>query len=446
MPLGSPCRVQETATVTGTGDVTLGGAVTSWRTFAADLSVGSLVEYAVAGVDANGNDNGEYEFGLGTLSGATTLQRTSPLGGSSALPVNFAAGAKRAIITLLGTTAMTQTQWFGDGSDGDAVVTSTITLTRDTYYNNLTMGAAGIINTAGYRLHVAGVLLDTGNVAGAIRNNGSVGGVGGTATGGTAGPAGQSINVGGGGAGSAGGAGATGAGAQAPAPTTSGTNNGGIGGSGGAGGLGSGGAGGIARPATSPLVPTTIRRLTDTLNRLNITITGGVGAPGGSGGGGDGTTTGTGGGGGGAGAGVVWLAARIISTTGSTPAGWISANGGSGGNGRPTANSGNTGGGGGGAGGGGGWVYLVYQARVGSPVTGLIAVDGGLGGDGGPGAGTGIGGNGGRGGACGRVTIVDLMTGITEPVVPGSQGAAVTAATTTAGTTGSAGSTGRATL
>ena len=446
MALFSPTRVQEACTVTGTGNVTLTGAATGSRTFASALSVGASVEYVIAAVDGSGNDTGEYEFGVGTLTGTTTLQRTAPLGGSAATPVNFAAGAKRVFVASLGTDAGLQSQWFGDGSDGDVTVTTAITLTRDVYYNNLTMGASGVINTAGWRVHVAGVLLDTGNVAGAIRNDGAAGTVGDAVTGGAGGAAIGFGSLGRGGAGTSGGNGATGAGAQAGA-TSSSNNAGGASGASGKGGTSGGNAGGASRTAAALSSATPVKFLASYLmfGSGNV-IQGGVPSPGGGGGAGDGSNSGTGGGGGAAAAAVIWLAARVISTTGSTPAGWIRANGGAGADGRQTAPSGNASGGGGGAGGGGGWVYLIYQARVGAAVTGLIAVDGGPGGNGGPGAGTGKGGDGGQGGACGRVQVFDLMTGGTEPVTPGTAGTTPTAATTTAGTAGTAGVTGRATL
>jgi hypothetical protein len=92
-------RVLETSTTTGTGDITLAGAITGYRTF--NTGVGTLVmtDYAIVAVDGSGVPTGEWEIGIGHLSGTTTLVRHVPLDGSAALPVNFSAGTKRVFIT-----------------------------------------------------------------------------------------------------------------------------------------------------------------------------------------------------------------------------------------------------------------------------------------------------------------------------------------------------------
>jgi hypothetical protein len=48
---------------------------------------------------------------------------------------------------------------FGSGADGNATLSGTAnTLSRDTYYNNLTLNPGAVLNTNGYRLFVAGTL------------------------------------------------------------------------------------------------------------------------------------------------------------------------------------------------------------------------------------------------------------------------------------------------
>lgn len=47
---------------------------------------------------------------------------------------------------------------FGDGSDGDVVVNSSITLTRDMFYNNLTIQSGGKINTNYFQIFVKDTL------------------------------------------------------------------------------------------------------------------------------------------------------------------------------------------------------------------------------------------------------------------------------------------------
>lgn len=68
---------------------------------------------------------------------------------------------------------------FGDGSDGNVTISATTTLSRDMYYNNLTVNAGVTLNTNGYRIFVKGTLTNNGT----IQNNGTnaVAGVGGGA-------------------------------------------------------------------------------------------------------------------------------------------------------------------------------------------------------------------------------------------------------------------------
>lgn len=89
-------RVMETASTTGTGDFTLAGAYTGYRAFSSVCSTNDTFRYCIAAVDANGNDSGSWEVGLGTYSAANTLTRTTVEASSNAnAAVNFAAGSKR---------------------------------------------------------------------------------------------------------------------------------------------------------------------------------------------------------------------------------------------------------------------------------------------------------------------------------------------------------------
>lgn len=83
-------RVQETTTTTGTGTLTLGGAVTNFRTFSSQMATSDTCFYCI--VD---DVNGAWEVGLGTLASSTTLARTTVLASSNSnAAVSFAAGAK----------------------------------------------------------------------------------------------------------------------------------------------------------------------------------------------------------------------------------------------------------------------------------------------------------------------------------------------------------------
>ena len=83
-------RVRETTTTTGTGTVSLGGAVTDYQSFAA-IGTGNTTYYTIAGTGT-----GEWEVGIGTYTSAgNTLSRTTVLSSSnSGNLVNFSAGTK----------------------------------------------------------------------------------------------------------------------------------------------------------------------------------------------------------------------------------------------------------------------------------------------------------------------------------------------------------------
>ena len=66
---------------------------------------------------------------------------------------------------------------YGDGSDGDVTLTSgTTTLTRDMYYNNLTISGTAVLNTSNFRIFVKGILDISAAPSGSIANNGGNGG------------------------------------------------------------------------------------------------------------------------------------------------------------------------------------------------------------------------------------------------------------------------------
>lgn len=93
-------RVMETSTTTGTGDITLAGAVAGYQTWNTGLGTQVFTDYTIVAVDANGTPTGEWEVGEGYLSASTTLVRAVPTAGSAATPVSFSAGTKRVFITL----------------------------------------------------------------------------------------------------------------------------------------------------------------------------------------------------------------------------------------------------------------------------------------------------------------------------------------------------------
>ena len=275
---------------------------------------------------------------------------------------------------------------FGDGSDGNVTVSSgTTTLSRDMYYNNLTMSGTGKIVTNGYRIFVSGTLTLTNAAVGAISYNGSA------ASGVTEGAALLSRSIGGSGVG-----GATNGG------------NGGAANNGAYGGFAAGGAGG----SIGAIDAFPVRRIAiDLLKGASVLAggSGGAGAP---------TVTG---GAGGSGGGVIAIYARNI-TRGGSNTGVITAKGGNGGNGSP----------GGGGGGGGGWIYIVYEALLSSSMANAINANGGSGGNG-------TSSSGGGGGGGGRITLINTVAGTISETFGGN-------GVGNSGATGGAGGTCQVTL
>lgn len=85
--------VEETTTSTGTGDLTLGGAVAGRRPFSPTVEVGERFSYSIDG-------GAEVETGTGYLSAATTLVRETVKTSSNAgALVSFSAGTKTVFIS-----------------------------------------------------------------------------------------------------------------------------------------------------------------------------------------------------------------------------------------------------------------------------------------------------------------------------------------------------------
>ena len=88
-------RVKETSTTTGTGTLTLAGAVTGFETFSSAIGNTNTTYYAIVNTV-----NAEFEVGLGTV-GAGTLARTTIISSSNSdSAVDFAAGTKNVFCTL----------------------------------------------------------------------------------------------------------------------------------------------------------------------------------------------------------------------------------------------------------------------------------------------------------------------------------------------------------
>jgi hypothetical protein len=321
---------------------------------------------------------------------------------------------------------------FGDGADGDVTVNAEITLSRDMFYENLTLDSSAKINTNNYRIFVSGTLDLTNASANAINNNG----IDGSYKDGETVPASGwylavnslAVEV----AHTCGTGCRSGAGAESvPGPVAGGNATPqpaytGIGGRSGPGGKGGdsnspavGGAGGAGQLCSGQnavnFAQNTATYFTGTsYDRLQ----GGAGGGGGGSGGGYGLSSfGSSGAAGGAGGGVVVLLAKTIQVGSQTAAGAVSANGGKGGR-APYPGEGGVslpggGAGGGGGGGGGGYIYLVYGEILGTASSNWVRANGGKGGKGGDGTASGnsgLGGQGGNGGGSGSITYINYYT------------------------------------
>ena len=88
-------RVKETATTTGTGAVTLGGAVTGFESFSSALANSDTTYYAISHRNAD-----EWEVGLGTYNTGVLTRTTILESSNSDSAVSFTAGTKDVFITL----------------------------------------------------------------------------------------------------------------------------------------------------------------------------------------------------------------------------------------------------------------------------------------------------------------------------------------------------------
>lgn len=278
---------------------------------------------------------------------------------------------------------------FGDGSDGEGTISTNSSLTRDFFYNNLTIDSSAILNTNGFRLFVKGDLI--------IKSGSSISVNGNDGADGNDGPAGGAGGSGGAAAHSSGSlpaslAGKAGGSLQGNNEGEVGTAGDGVvkglganGAAGGAGGAGetnpgtqpSGGAAGTISGTVFnvPRSPQAAYMLHDTQPSDTFDVLRGS-ASSGSGAAGNDATVGPGTAGGGGGSGspggmMVIFANRIINE------GTISANGGNGGDGGDSDGN-DAGGGGGGAGGSGGVIILVYGTKSGAGTYTVTAGTGGI--------------------------------------------------------------------
>jgi hypothetical protein len=126
-------RVKETTTTTGTGTYNLGGAVTGFETFTANLSDGDTTYYACS-------DGTDFEVGLGTFTASgTTLARTTILASSNSNnAVSWSSGTRTIFCTLPAAKAV-----FLDAS-GNATIGGTVTATGSFIIGSADMNEADL--------------------------------------------------------------------------------------------------------------------------------------------------------------------------------------------------------------------------------------------------------------------------------------------------------------
>ena len=112
-------RVKETSTTTGTGSITLAGAVVGYQDFNTAIGNGNTTYYTIENVAA-----GEWETGLGTFTSPSTLARITVYASSnSGSAVSFTSGTKSVFVDL------SATKWpagvLGVANGGTGVTTST---------------------------------------------------------------------------------------------------------------------------------------------------------------------------------------------------------------------------------------------------------------------------------------------------------------------------------
>jgi len=115
-------RVKETTTTTGTGAVSLAGAVTGFETFAAGIGNSNTVYYCIAH-----QTEAEFEVGLGTLDGdSSDLTRTTVISSSNSdSAVDFSAGTKDVFCTI------PASKLIFEDANNDATIGRNLTVTGD---------------------------------------------------------------------------------------------------------------------------------------------------------------------------------------------------------------------------------------------------------------------------------------------------------------------------
>jgi len=119
-----PYRVAETSTTTGTGNITLAGAVAGYLAFTAELANADTATIVIEAIDSAGRPTGAFEICDTTFTAPDTLSRGTLRDSSTGSRIDFAAGAKRVFainprdVIDLGSADLIGTLGVADGGTG----------------------------------------------------------------------------------------------------------------------------------------------------------------------------------------------------------------------------------------------------------------------------------------------------------------------------------------
>lgn len=119
-----PYRVAETSTTTGTGNITLAGAVTGYLAFSAELANSDTATIVIEAIDSAGRPTGEWEICDTAFTAPSTLSRGTFRDSSTGSRIDFSAGSKRVFainprdVIDLGSADLIGTLGVADGGTG----------------------------------------------------------------------------------------------------------------------------------------------------------------------------------------------------------------------------------------------------------------------------------------------------------------------------------------
>jgi hypothetical protein len=145
-------RVQETSATTGTGTLTLAGAVLGYQTFAAGIGSGNTCYYTIT------NAAGSWEVGIGTV-GTGTLARTTVLSSSNSGSLVSFTGTLNVFVTYPAERAVYQDESTGTAYSPALASSNGLTLNNATVSANYTIPTGYNAVSAGPVTVAAGVVV-----------------------------------------------------------------------------------------------------------------------------------------------------------------------------------------------------------------------------------------------------------------------------------------------